>query len=242
MHLAPHNPRDRRGGVVAGRDRAAGGLDGGDGGVGRARDDNVHGLPERGRGADAVGEQLDALARLVDAARVGELADGDRARWVDAALVDPGLDAVEVYGGEVDGEAGSSVNQSIMSCRTQKTYADAEKKKKKKKDLGRDVHILKPPFPMHDMVRRLPAVEARWSLVVLFLAAVATAGGLALAGGGAAASADPLVVGARVVGEGGEDVGVAALVLQLQLREQGRQGEGQLSWFGKELGQPRRQR
>lgn len=115
MHLAPHNPRDRRGGVVAGRDGAAGGLDGGDGGVGRARDDNVHGLPERGRGADAVGEQLDALARLVDAARVGELADGDRARWVDAALVDPGLDAVEVYGGEVDGEAGSSVNQSIMS-------------------------------------------------------------------------------------------------------------------------------
>lgn len=95
---------------------------------------------------------------------------------------------------------------------------------------------------MHDMVRRLPAVEARWSLVVLFLAAVATAGGLALAGGGAAASADPLVVGALVVGEGREDVGVAALVLQLQLREQGRQGEGQLGWFGKELGQLRRQR
>lgn len=49
-------------------------------------------------------EQLHALTGLVDAAGVGEFADGDWAGGIDAALVDPGLDAVEVYEGEVERE------------------------------------------------------------------------------------------------------------------------------------------
>lgn len=37
---------------------------------------------------------------------MGEFADGDGAGWVDAALVDPFLDALEVDGGHFEGEAG----------------------------------------------------------------------------------------------------------------------------------------
>lgn len=50
-------------------------------------------------------EDLDAVFGLVDAAGVRQFADGDRARRVDAALVDPFLDALEVDGGHIEGEA-----------------------------------------------------------------------------------------------------------------------------------------
>ena len=42
---------------------------------------------------------------LVDAAGLGQFADGDGAGWIDAALVDPILDALEVDGGPFEGEA-----------------------------------------------------------------------------------------------------------------------------------------
>lgn len=56
-------------------------------------------------GCGAVTENLDAVLVLVDAARLGEFADGDRAGWVDAALIDPFLDAEEVHRGHFEGEA-----------------------------------------------------------------------------------------------------------------------------------------
>lgn len=43
-----------------------------------------------------------------------EFADGDGSGWVDAALVDPFLDALEVDGGHVDGEAGGGVLVCVM--------------------------------------------------------------------------------------------------------------------------------
>lgn len=61
---------------------------------------------ERGR-VDAVGEEFHAFARVVDASAIGEFADGDRALGVDAALVDPGLDSVEVYRREIGGKSNS---------------------------------------------------------------------------------------------------------------------------------------
>lgn len=103
VHLALHDTDDRGARVEAGRHGAAGGLDGGDGGGGGARDDDVDGLFEGVVAAAA--EEFHAFLGLVDAAGLGEFADGDRAGWVDAALVDPFLDSVEVYGGQVGGEA-----------------------------------------------------------------------------------------------------------------------------------------
>ena len=47
-----------------------------------------------GVGVGGAAEQLHAFFGLVDAAGLGELADRDRAGWVDAALIDPGLDTV----------------------------------------------------------------------------------------------------------------------------------------------------
>ena len=59
---------------------------------------------ERGR---ATGKELDAILDAVDSAGGGEFAQGDGQRWVEAALVDPGLECVEVDFGEVDGMAGN---------------------------------------------------------------------------------------------------------------------------------------
>ena len=56
-------------------------------------------------GFSASAEKLYAFFCLVDAARLGQFADGDGLSRVDAALVDPFLDAVEVNRGEVEREA-----------------------------------------------------------------------------------------------------------------------------------------
>ena len=48
----------------------------------------------------------------MDTAGLGEFADGDGAGWVDAALVDPFLDAVEVCGGQIGGEAANIISKS----------------------------------------------------------------------------------------------------------------------------------
>lgn len=53
----------------------------------------MDGLGE-GVGGCAVAEEFNAFFWVVDAAGLGEFADCDRAGWVDAALVDPVLDAV----------------------------------------------------------------------------------------------------------------------------------------------------
>jgi hypothetical protein len=53
----------------------------------------------------AAAEHFDAVPELVHAVGVEEFADGDGEAWIDAALVNPFLDAVEVDGDEVEGEA-----------------------------------------------------------------------------------------------------------------------------------------
>lgn len=54
----------------------------------------------------AAAEDFHAVFVLVDAAGLGQFADSDWAGWVDAALIDPILDAFEVDGGHFKGEAG----------------------------------------------------------------------------------------------------------------------------------------
>lgn len=51
------------------------------------------------QGRVAAAEDLDAVFRLVDAARVCQFADCNWARWVDAALVNPFLYACEIHRG-----------------------------------------------------------------------------------------------------------------------------------------------
>lgn len=80
--------------VVAGRDGAAGGFDGFNCRGGGAGDNDLDGLFERFFAA--AGEQFDAILDAVDTAGFCQFADCDGAGGVEAALVDPFLDAVEV--------------------------------------------------------------------------------------------------------------------------------------------------
>lgn len=64
-----------------------------------------------------MGEELYTFTRLVDAPAIHEFADGDGAVGIDAALIDPGLDSVEVYGGEVGSESNSVVLWLASSSR-----------------------------------------------------------------------------------------------------------------------------
>lgn len=120
MHFPVHDADDCGARVEAGRHGAASGLDGSNGGSGGARDDDVNGLFKDALAAAA--EELHAFFGLVDAAGLGEFADGDRAGWVDAALVDPFLDAVEVCGRQVGGETEKISVKVIHSRRGGRTY------------------------------------------------------------------------------------------------------------------------
>lgn len=101
--LPPEDALDRGAGVEPRGDGAPGGLDGGDGGLGGARDDNVDGLLQGALSAAC--EQLHSVLGLVDAARLGKLADGDGPGRVDTALVNPLLDAIEVDGCHFHGKS-----------------------------------------------------------------------------------------------------------------------------------------
>lgn len=102
VRLAFDDALDSGAGVEASGEGASCGLDGGDGGRGCARHDDVDGLFER---AGAAGEELHAVFGLVDAARLGQFAHGDGTSRVDTALVNPFLNTFEVHGGEFDRES-----------------------------------------------------------------------------------------------------------------------------------------
>lgn len=90
-----------------------------------------------------------------------------------------------------------------------------------------NIHILKPPFPMDNILRCLTTRKPSRNLPMLFLTTLTTSRGLSFPRGRAATSTNSLVVGARVVGDGGEDVCGAGV----ELGEE-RWGVG---WFGEEL-------
>lgn len=84
-----------------------------------------------------------------------------------------------------------------------------------------NIHIIKPPFPMHDNLWRLPTIKPRRHLPMLFLTLITTSRGLPLPRPRTPTPSDLLAIGARVVRKRGENVGIAALLLEL--REQERQ-------------------
>lgn len=103
MRLRHQDPFYRRICVKPGCDGSAGGFNGGNGICRGARNDDVDGLFETF--FLAASEQFYAVAELVHAVGVEEFADCDRVFGVDATLVDPFLDFIEVDGYEVGGPA-----------------------------------------------------------------------------------------------------------------------------------------
>lgn len=65
------------------------------------------------------------------------------------------------------------------------------------------LHVDAAALAVHDDILGLSTIEARWDFAVLTLTLVTASGGLTLAGSGTTASTNALVVGSRVVGEGG---------------------------------------
>lgn len=140
-------------GVVAGGDFAAGGFDGGDCRGRGAADDNVDGS---GEGLGAASEQLDAVFGAVDAARGGQLFDGDGFVGVQTAGVDPGLQAVDVERCHVDRET-----ESCKSfCLSQSS------------GFGACVLVLKASYTVDDLFGRLTSIEVAWHLAVSLLTLV----------------------------------------------------------------------
>lgn len=90
-------------GIEAGSYCSACGFDCFDSRTGGAGDDDVNRLRESGDSAPR--EKFDSILDAVDTAGFSQFADGDWFGRVDAALVNPFLDAVEVYGRDVEGEA-----------------------------------------------------------------------------------------------------------------------------------------
>ena len=65
------------------------------------------------------------------------------------------------------------------------------------------LHVNTATLAVDDDLGRLSTIEAGGDLSVLSLTLVTATGGLTLAGGGTTTSTNTLVVGCRVVGEGG---------------------------------------
>jgi len=86
--------------------------------------------------------------------------------------------------------------------------------------------VLESALALRDLERCLPAVEAGRHFAVLLLAFVPAARRFALAAGWAASAPDLLVVGARIVGEGGENGCGAGLLENLEVRDHGEPWRG----------------
>jgi hypothetical protein len=124
----------------------------------------------------------------VDAAGFGQFANGDGAVWVDAALVNPFLDAVEVGGCEVESETALPdvrKSPSSFSLRSQ----------------DRDIHVVEPTLTVHHNLRRLSTIEPRGDFSMLLLTLVATSRGLTLTGRRTTTSPNSLIVRPRSIGQ-----------------------------------------
>lgn len=183
MHVAGDNAANGRRGVVAGLDDSTGSFDGGDGGCRGTRGNDVHGLFHvRG----TIAEDLDTVDGSFDTAAFVELFQCDWPVAGEAALVDPGLDSVQIDGCHVDGET-EKLDPLVVVDWIEVLRVDTT------------------TLAVDDDIRRLSAIEACGDLSVLALTLVTTARGLTLAGGGTTTFTDALVVGCRVVGDGGQD-------------------------------------
>lgn len=105
--------------------------------------------------------------------------------------------------------------------------------------LAKTVHVVPSPLAVHDDIGRLTTIEACRDLAVLFLTLVTTSGRFTLARGWTTTAADALVVRRGIIGERGENGGVAGL---LECRGQKGQRRCLGEWSCNELRQLRRQR
>ena len=78
----------------------------------------------------------------------------------------------------------------------------------------KNLQVLSSSLAGDDDIGRLTTIKAGRDLSVLSLTLVTTTRCLTLARSGTTTAADALVIGGRIVGEGGEDVGAALLELR----------------------------
>ena len=96
MRFSSHDTFNRGASVESGGDGPAGFFDGADCAAGCARYHDMHRLLNGI--STATTEQLDAFSDLVDAARVGQFSNSNWSGRIDATLVDPFLESVDVQG------------------------------------------------------------------------------------------------------------------------------------------------
>jgi len=106
-----------------------------------------------------------------------------------------------------------SVNPSLYAIQIHDRHVEAE-------------DVFEPALALRDFERCLPAVEVRGHFAVLLLAFVPPARRLALAAGWTASATDLLAIGARVVGERGENGCGAGLLENLEVRDDGEPWRG----------------
>lgn len=124
----------------------------------------------------------------MDAAGFSQFANGDRAGWVDAALVNPFLDAVEVGGREVESET------ALPDVRKSPSYFAPRSQ-------GRDIHVVETTLTVHHDIWRLSTIEPRGDFSMLLLTLMTTSGGLTLTGRRTTTSSNSLIVRPRSIGQ-----------------------------------------
>lgn len=119
-----------------------------------------------------------------------KLLEGDGLAGVEAAVVDPLLDLVQVDGRHVDGEAVPALDLLHFHLHLLPFFGLTRRGL---------LLVLESSLSVHHLLRRLSTVEVPRDLAMLLLTLVTTTRRLALARRGTATSSYPLVVGARVV-------------------------------------------
>lgn len=200
IHLFAHDLADGELGVEAGGDCAAELLYRLDGLSAGARDNDVDGCCEL---VLAASEKFYAVFHAVHAARCVEFAQSDRLGRVEAAGVDPFLDAVQVDRAHVHREAGRPVSAPSTSFHLG----------------GYNLLVHFTSLAIYHNIRRLTTLEAERHLSMLLLTLVTSSRCLALARAGTTTAADNVVVCSLGVGKGGENRRRALLLVQERVEE-----------------------
>lgn len=184
-------------GVVAGGDLAACRLDGCDGFCGCTRNENVDWCLQL---LLSPCQKLDAVLNSVQTPRVGQLLHGNWLCWVQSALVDPLLNAVQIDWRHLDGEALRKLAYDfhlpvlpIFLLR----------------DSMGHILVVRSLMAVHNILRRLTTLESRRNFSMLFLTLVSSSRCLSFSTGWTTSATNALLVGLVSVVQASKNGGVA---------------------------------